>query len=162
MKKSLFFLIFINLLLFLLFTGIFGEQGLLHNRSLQRRLAAIQYEQELLSLEVQSLQRKKEDASSLDELRDAALRLGYNQDGNEVYYFATDMQSLPNEQPVAQQQEQTPVYAGIPTAVLLLISSGCSLVIVGLWLIILKLRRRRLSDIPDSRGGDYEFTNDHH
>lgn len=157
-RKYVLIFIFSTIFLFTLASGIFGEQGYLRNVGLKRQLEQQQHQEELLRLQVHSLERRKAAANSVDELRDAALRLGYNQDGNQVFYFSDDT-STQDDAAIAEQpyMDEISVFPGIPTIVLAGISVGGGAFIVLLILVIHHVRIRKFRKDGDDRGGYYEF-----
>ncbi|MFA5698238.1 MAG: septum formation initiator family protein [Sphaerochaeta sp.] len=74
-------------LTFLLFLAIFGEGGYLHNQALSQQIEQLSYNQNLLNLQIQALQRQESLMDKEDALRDAAFKYGYQSEGEVVYYF---------------------------------------------------------------------------
>lgn len=156
-KYTLLFL-FTTVFLFTISSGIFGKQGYLRNSGLKKQLEQQLHEEELLRLQVHSLERRKESVNSVDELRDAALRLGYNQDGNQVFYFSEDQTSGPSENVTQRSNgEAIQVYEGLSSLVLGGISVAGATFIVLLAILMHHLRIRKFRREGDQRGGYYEF-----
>lgn len=156
-KYTLLFL-FTTVFLFTISSGIFGKQGYLRNSGLKKQLEQQLHEEELLRLQVHSLERRKESVNSVDELRDAALRLGYNQDGNQVFYFSEDQTSGPSENVTPRSNGETiQVYEGMSSLVLGGISVAGATFIVLLAILMHHLRIRKFRREGDQRGGYYEF-----
>ncbi|MFA6784959.1 MAG: septum formation initiator family protein [Sphaerochaeta sp.] len=86
-RKTLIIFALSTIIAYPLFLGVFGPSGYFHNRQVSQKLSNLGYEQEVLSLQVQSLEEQKKQMSSADALKDAAFRFGYQSDGEQVYYF---------------------------------------------------------------------------
>ena len=87
-KKLL--LICLSFLLFsVTLTGIFSENGYLVNRSLKARYEALKQREELYEVRLKALERQRDSLSEDSALDDLALRLGYNREGEKVFYFET-------------------------------------------------------------------------
>ncbi len=156
-KYTLLFL-FTTVFLFTISSGIFGKQGYLRNSGLKKQLEQQLHEEELLRLQVHSLERRKESVNSVDELRDAALRLGYNQDGNQVFYFSEDQTNVSAENVAPSDHgEKIQVYEGVSSLVLGGISVAGATFIVLLAILMHHLRIRKFRREGDQRGGYYEF-----
>jgi cell division protein FtsB len=157
-RKYALLFVFTTVFLFTITSGIFGKQGYLRNSGLKRQLEQQLHQEELLRLQVHSLERRKESVDSVDELRDAALRLGYNQDGNQVFYFSDD-------RPVASATEEVSPkdgasvepYPGIPAPLLAVYSVAGAVAVVLFALLLRHLRIRKFRKEGDERGGYYEF-----
>ncbi|MDD3056916.1 MAG: septum formation initiator family protein [Sphaerochaeta sp.] len=103
-----------------------GKGGYLHNKSLMTEIEQLRYEQEVLTLQVQSLSDQKEQMGSRDALRDAAFKYGYQSDGEKVYYFV-DSEEESNDQIRAQTRYgNTPQFEGWPTQVIFALALGIS------------------------------------
>ena len=72
---------------YFLFTGIFGENGYLKNRELKIQLEEKETHLLKLNSQIESLSQKNEELSTEEGLREAALKLGYNVKGDEVFVF---------------------------------------------------------------------------
>lgn len=91
---------------FFILIGILGKQGFLRNLTLKKELEALRYKNEVVNLQVESLKRQQSELKSGEGLRDAAFKLGYQSEGEQVYYFSDDgelqtddrVSSLPPEQ----------------------------------------------------------------
>ncbi|MDY4609888.1 MAG: hypothetical protein SPD11_04650 [Sphaerochaetaceae bacterium] len=125
---------------------------------LKKQLEQQLHEEELLRLQVLSLERRKESVNSVDELRDVALRLGYNQDGNQVFYFSEGQTTGPTmNEPSRSDSDGIQVYQGIPTLILAGISLIGAVFVVLLAMLTHHLRIRKFRKDGDERGGYYEF-----
>ena len=114
---------------FLLFsvtlTGIFSENGYLVNRSLKARYEALKQREELYEVRLKALERQRDSLSEDSALDDLALRLGYNREGEKVFYFET-----PDETENVRTYADDPLpetYKGICTWILLLVSAGLTI-----------------------------------
>ena len=123
-KKLL--LICLSFLLFsVTLTGIFSENGYLVNRSLKARYEALKQREELYEVRLKALERQRDSLSEDSALDDLALRLGYNREGEKVYYFET-----PDETENVRTYADDPLpetYKGICTWILLLVSAGLTI-----------------------------------
>ncbi len=111
--------------IFSLLMAVFGNGGYLHNRALKAEIERFSYEQTVLSLQVDSLKRQREEATSEDALRDAAFKYGYQIEGEQVYYFSDEENgSLSHEDGKILTFESggSLAFAGIPTIYLALAS----------------------------------------
>lgn len=123
-KKLL--LICLSFLLFsVTLTGIFSENGYLVNRSLKARYEALKQREELYEVRLKALERQRDSLSEDSALDDLALRLGYNREGEKVFYFET-----PDETENVRTYADDPLpetYKGISTWILLLVSAGLTI-----------------------------------
>lgn len=123
-KKLL--LICLSFLLFsVTLTGIFSENGYLVNRSLKARYEAQKQREELYEVRLKALERQRDSLSEDSALDDLALRLGYNREGEKVFYFET-----PDETENVRTYADDPLpetYKGICTWILLLVSAGLTI-----------------------------------
>ena len=123
-KKLL--LICLSFLLFsVTLTGIFSENGYLVNRSLKARYEALKQREELYEVRLKALERQRDSLSEDSALDDLALRLGYNREGEKVFYFET-----PDETENVRTYADDPLpetYKGICTWILLLVSAGLTI-----------------------------------
>ncbi|ADY13175.1 septum formation initiator family protein [Sphaerochaeta globosa] len=72
---------------FPLLLSVFGKGGFLHNQALRTEIERLRYSQQVLSLQVDSLQEQRELMGGRDALRDAAFKYGYQTEGEQVFYF---------------------------------------------------------------------------
>ena len=123
-KKLL--LICLSFLLFsVTLTGIFSENGYLVNRSLKARYEALKQREELYEVRLKALERQRDSLSEDSALDNLALRLGYNREGEKVFYFET-----PDETENVRTYADDPLpetYKGICTWILLLVSAGLTI-----------------------------------
>ena len=82
--------VFTLIIAYFILLGLFGEEGLLHARSIQRELVALRQRQEVLLLQIDSLEQQNQRMSSQDALKDAAFRFGYQEEGEQVFYFTDE------------------------------------------------------------------------
>ncbi len=88
---------------FFLLLALFGQGGFLHNRALKAEIRRLSYNQDLLQIRIQALERQEAQMDKEDALRDAAFKYGYQSEGEVVYYFPPeDRESLeiPVDQPI--------------------------------------------------------------
>lgn len=80
-------------------SGIFGENGYFYNKTLEKLLTQREYQQDKISIELNSLIEKQIQLASEQGQKDAALSLGYYTKGDNVYLFT-------------EASEQTVIFAG--------------------------------------------------
>ena len=112
-RKIALIYIFILIVTYFTFLGLFGQEGFFHARSTKGELELLRQRQEVLLLQVDSLEQQKKLMSSQDALKDAAFRFGYQVEGEQVFYFTDDEQG----DSVGQEQDSIPkvenrVFAG--------------------------------------------------
>lgn len=69
-------------------SGIFGENGYFYNKTLEKLLTQREYQQDKISIELNSLIERQIQLASEQGRKDAALSLGYYTKGDNVYLFA--------------------------------------------------------------------------
>ncbi|MDY5055957.1 MAG: hypothetical protein SPE84_01205 [Bullifex sp.] len=95
------------------------------NRSLKARYEALKQREELYEVRLKALERQRDSLSEDSALDDLALRLGYNREGEKVFYFET-----PDETENVRTYADDPLpetYKGISTWILLLVSAGLTI-----------------------------------
>ncbi len=116
----------------LILSIIWGENGYFVTRSLARRYEELKRREELYSVELESLGRQLERSRENDYLDDIALSLGYNREGEKVYYFENEdeinVQSAPEESIYHYE-----LYRGEPLLKLALISVFISFVTTSVY-----------------------------
>ncbi len=87
-------ILFIVLLLcfYSLISSFLGERGILANNELKRQLKANEYELDRKAVEIENLEIQREELSSEDGLRSAAIGLGYQVETDDVYVFSSEDQ----------------------------------------------------------------------
>ncbi len=130
--------------------AVFGNGGFLHNRALKTEIERLSYEQTVLSLQVDSLERQREEATSEDALRDAAFKYGYQSEGEQVYYFVDEENgsiSHENKKILTFESGGTLGFTGIPTIYLALASLVMATLITLCYAWMLKKRRRHMYEL---------------
>lgn len=123
---------------------VFGIGGILHNRALKTEISRLSHEQTMLSIQVDSLKRQRDEASSGDALKDAAFKYGYQSEGEQVYYFIDEEQdSSSYEDRILRTFEPggSLGFSGIPTIYLALASLVMAAMITLCYWWIQKKRR---------------------
>lgn len=124
------------ILAYFIFLGLFGEEGYLHARSMRSELEVLRKRQETLLLQVDILEQQKEQMNSQDALKDAAFRFGYQEEGEQVFYFTND-----GEVEHTQQDEtllttvETYAFKGLSKLWIALIALAFSSLFTVLWLV---------------------------
>ncbi|MGN0906622.1 MAG: septum formation initiator family protein [Bullifex sp.] len=149
-KKLL--LICLSFLIFsVVLTAVFSQNGYLVNRSLRARYNALKQREELYEVRLRALERQMESLDETGALDDLALSLGYNREGEKVFYFDS-----PDEETTENRYAEDPlpeVYGGVKTYVLLLIAAGLTVPIA----VFLLVRGNGGKDEDDTAGrNDYE------
>jgi len=130
---------------FSLLMTVFGIGGILHNRALKTEISRLSYEQTVLSIQVDSLKRQRDEASSEDALKDAAFKYGYQSEGEQVYYFIDEEQNSNSyEDRILHtfESNESLGFSGIPTIYLALASLVMASMITLCYWWIQKRRRR--------------------
>lgn len=112
-------------------TGIFGKQGIVRNSALKKELEASQYTEEMLRLRVEELARTEIEASRGDELKDIAFRLGYNLDGDTVYYFSEPdtLDSVDDLDSGKALKEEKELFTGLSFGTIAGVSAGIAMLV---------------------------------
>ncbi|MDY0288017.1 MAG: septum formation initiator family protein [Sphaerochaeta sp.] len=121
--------------------GLFGEEGYLHARSVRSELELLSRREEALRLQVDSLEQQKRQMTTQDALKDAAFRFGYQQQGEQVFYFASDGVAEPLQQgqsSVAHQEKQP--FPGFAKRWIALMALAFSSVLTLVWGILANRR----------------------
>ena len=100
---------------FFVLIGILGKQGFLRNLTLKQELEALRYKNEVVNLQVESLKRQQAELQSGEGLRDAAFKLGYQSEGEQVYYFSDEGELQTDNRGSSRLPEQKGrPFSGIP------------------------------------------------
>ncbi|MFA6775655.1 MAG: septum formation initiator family protein [Sphaerochaetaceae bacterium] len=81
---------FVSLTLLSLFIG---EQGFFYTRAMKKHVDELEYKKAALQAQVDSLEEQSKRLSEGEGLKDAAFKLGYQSEGEQVFYFADDSPS---------------------------------------------------------------------
>jgi cell division protein FtsB len=119
-----------------------GKGGYLHNNSLRSEIEQLRYEEEVLTLQVQSLSDQKEQMGSSDALRDAAFKYGYQSDGEKVYYFVDAAQDGTEQGRTQERYGKAPQFEGLPTLVLFALALAFSSLATVCYAVLEKRWRR--------------------
>lgn len=123
--------------------GLLGEEGLLHARSMRRDLEHLHQRQEILVLQVDSLEQQNKLMSSQDALKDAAFRFGYQMEGEQVFYFTDE-----EDGDYGHQEANTPsisesqIFSGFSKPWIALMALAFSVVFTIGWAIVSQRRDR--------------------
>lgn len=126
--------VFLFLTSFSLLFAIFSDSGILANSSLEKVLASLEREEEEKLLAIDSLQERRAAMSSRESLDDLALSLGYNREGDVVYYFQEPDVVEPATVPV--KDEVPELYEGVATWILLVASLAITCLVMLLWTLL--------------------------
>ena len=163
MTRKLIVVFIVLLLCFYSITlSFFGERGIIANNILKRQLKENEYELDRREVEIENLKLRRQELSTEDGLRSAAINLGYQVDGDDVYVFQTDA-SVEDRQSVTGQSSpgiQSPSFNPWSMGFCLLISFCLSFIIT---LIIWLFSRSKGQDDdsqqekPGDTGNDFDF-----
>ena len=143
---------------FSLLTFLFSSDGLLVSVSLEKRYKELEKEEEEYKLQIASLEKKIASASDEKSMDDIALSLGYNREGEKVFYFDSE-DNLSNDEEKIAVSEKTKIYKGLTTKVIVLYSliPPVLLLLIGFILSIFKRKSRDESvSVHIDRGGNYD------
>jgi len=136
---------------------IFSENGILYNNSLKAHYAELKRQEELYEIRLEALKKQKERRYEEDYLKDIALSLGYNEEGEKVFYF--DEEDVLEE--VGSDENNSPKerFEGVESWILALYS-----LIIPAMLLLYYILRKIFSSSADKeelpyKGGydDYSF-----
>ncbi|WP_320130854.1 septum formation initiator family protein [uncultured Sphaerochaeta sp.] len=144
-KIALLFILSTGISFFLLL-GIFGKQGFLCNLSVKQELKDLRYEKEVLSLQVDSLEKQKVELKSGEGLKDAAFKLGYQTQGEQVFYFSdkNDDISTAKTDKLSEKKEKWD-FKGLSAIWILIIALAFSLVLTVSFAFVVN-RRKETND----------------
>lgn len=142
---------------FVILITIFGENGYLVNKSLEKRYEVLKQKEELYLVKVASLSKQYELLDENSAMDDLALSLGYNREGEKVFYFQEpDVEYSSKETYV---DELPPIYHGMSLLIIFIISSAICFVCTIFILIL--TRNKNIIDESNYEGevyhGDYDF-----
>ncbi len=153
--KKLLLICICFLVSFVILTTIFSDNGYLVNRSLVKRYEALKQKEELLEVQVASLSKQYESLDENSAMDDLALSLGYNREGEKVFYFQTPDEI--EEQNKIVDEKLPEIYKGISMKIIFLISFGFSFFMA---LIILFLSRKKgSSETLTNEEGEKHYEN---
>ncbi len=152
--KKLFLFLIVFLVVFTVLFSVFGRSGWLVNRSLEASLEILVRQEEEKRLEVEALRQRRQALESQSYADDVALSLGYNRQGDVVYYFQEP--DVIEVTPSAEKEErQITVYEGTDTWILVLSALGAALV-VSLLVTIVSNRSHHPSQLKEKQRDEYE------
>jgi cell division protein FtsB len=115
---------------FFLMLGFLGKQGFLNNMYLKQELEGVRYKKDVLSLQVDSLKSQQSELLSGEGLKDAAFKLGYQSEGEQVYYFSDEIPSSGNTaKSVSPESPRKKPFTGIPVFWVFLLALAFSFVL---------------------------------
>ena len=157
-------IVFIVLILcfYSLTLSFFGERGIIANNQLKKQLKENEYELDRRKVEIENLKLRKQELSTEDGLRSAAINLGYQVDGDDVYVFQSDGsgEAVPVGASASDSGKQVPSFNPWSMGFCLLISFCLSFIIT---LIIWLFSRSKGQDDdsqqekPGDTGNNFDF-----
>ncbi|MGX8681663.1 MAG: FtsB family cell division protein [Spirochaetales bacterium] len=137
-RKLLILFIVLTLCFYSLIVTFFGERGIIANNQLRRQLKENEYELDRREVELENLERQRQELSTEDGLRSAAMNLGYQVESDDVYVFSAETAQETghsSQQNNASEKSQSS-FKPFSTLMCLLISIGLSIIITFvIWLI---------------------------
>ena len=136
---------------------IFGENGYLVNRSLEKRYESLKQKEELYLVKVASLTQQYEQLDENSAMDDLALSLGYNREGEKVFYFQEpDVEYSEN---TVYKDDLPQIYHGMSLSLIFLISLAICFVCSILILVLFRHKSNDKSDVyrGDNYHEDYDF-----
>jgi len=137
-RKLAVLFIVLTLCFYSLLLTFFGERGIIANNQLKKQLKENEYELDRREVELENLEHQKQELSTEDGLRSAAMNLGYQVDSDDVYVFSTEshQQSKQSLQSADAPKKETTSFKPLSMLKCLLISLGLSIIITFVvWLI---------------------------
>lgn len=142
---------------FVILITIFGENGYLVNQSLEKRYEALRQKEELYSVKVASLSKQYELLDENSAMDDLALSLGYNREGEKVFYFQEPDIEYSSKQTTVD--ELPSIYHGMSFSLVFIIS--ISICFICTLLIIFISHRKKKDEESNFEGEkyheDYDF-----
>jgi len=125
----------------LLFSVLFfGEHGFFYQKALKRQINDLEYQQEKLQVEVDGLKDQNNRKTSGEGLKDAAFKLGYKSEGEQIYFFTDDVPAKQDEPSNERHTDQDYAYFWLPLWALVLISLVMAIIVMLLY--AKRVRRR--------------------
>ena len=137
-RKLVILFIVLTLCFYSLLLTVFGERGIIANNQLKKQLKENEYELDRREVELENLEHQKQELSTEDGLRSAAMNLGYQVESDDVYVFSTEsgQESTLSAQPNNAPEKETSSFKYLSMLKCLLISLGLSIIITFVvWLI---------------------------
>lgn len=137
-RKLVVLFIVLTLCFYSLLLSFFGERGIIANNQLKKQLKENEYELDRREVELENLEHQKQELSTEDGLRSAAMNLGYQVDSDDVYVFTSEseQQSKQSIQSGNGPEKQSSSFKPLSMIKCLLISLGLSIIITFVvWLI---------------------------
>jgi len=137
-RKLVVLFIVLTLCFYSLLLSFFGERGIIANNQLKKQLKENEYELDRREVELENLEHQKQELSTEDGLRSAAMNLGYQVDSDDVYVFTSEseQQSKQSVQSGNGPEKQASSFKPLSMFKCLLISLGLSIIITFVvWLI---------------------------
>lgn len=137
-RKLVILFIVLTLCFYSLLLTFFGERGIIANNQLRLQLKENEYELDRREVELENLEHQRQELSTEDGLRSAAMNLGYQVDSDDVYVFSAE--SAQTAKPSAFQtdasEKQVSAFKPLSMIKCLLISIGLSIIITFVvWLL---------------------------
>lgn len=123
-KRKILLFFVITLCLYFIFSGIFGNNGYLHNKYLKAQLSILEEDARKLGIDINSLIDEKNNLTTEEGIRDAAVSLGYYISGDTIHVF--DEVSLQPSAYTQANQDEIEVYKPLNGFLCLLISAALS------------------------------------
>ncbi len=113
---------------YLILLSVLGKGGYLHNKALESEVQRLRYASEVLSLEVDSLRSQRVEMHSVDAIKDAAFKYGYQVEGEQVFYFE-DIPEEPLPRSTTRFSAKRPAFEGLENWKIALLSALVAVVV---------------------------------
>ena len=116
---------FASFMLFIVLLSVFGHSGVLVNRSLAAKLDELSRQEQERRLEIEALEERRGQVSSEAYFDDVALSLGYEREGDLVFYFEDpDVLEVTSSVQAPSDEEPVEVWEGVDSWILALVAAG--------------------------------------
>lgn len=134
-KKYLVLMLLSYVICFSLLISLFGPEGYLALRGLKSEYEAIQRKSEQNEVLIASLEARKADAESESSMNSVAISLGYNREGDKVFYFE-EPDILDEKISETETKEDKSSFKGVRTYILALWSLSAPLLVAVISILI--------------------------
>ncbi len=138
-----------------LISSFLGERGFLVNNSIKRQLKENEYELDRKDVEIENLEIQERELASEDGLRSAAMGLGYQVDGDDVYIFPTEDEVETSGSSGSGESSTKAANEFKPWSIsLILLISFCASTIITVLVAIFSRHKGNIDDSEQEESGD--------
>lgn len=132
---------FASFMLFIVLLSVFGHSGVLVNRSLAAKLDELSRQEQERRLEIEALEERRGQVSSEAYFDDVALSLGYEREGDLVFYFEDpDVLEVTSSVQAPSDEEPVEVWEGVDSWILALVAAGFWILLLGVMFLVQTFR----------------------